>query len=95
MTTSRIARATGQKCQLRVNPELRRKVDADAASIRDAFPSGLSRPALRALHGAGYTDLRQLAKVRERELADLHGMGPKAVGLLRAGLKARNLRFKP
>jgi hypothetical protein len=78
-----------------VNPELKRKVDTDAASIRDGFPTGMSRPALRALYAAGFSELRQLAKVREADIAALHGMGPKAMGLLRAGLQARRLRFKP
>jgi hypothetical protein len=86
---------TRQKCELMVNPELKRKVDTDAASIRDGFPTGMSRPALRALYAAGFSELRQLAKVREADIAALHGMGPKAMGLLRAGLQARRLRFKP
>jgi hypothetical protein len=55
----------------------------------------MSRPALRALYAAGFSELRQLAKVREADIAALHGMGPKAMGLLRAGLQARRLRFKP
>jgi hypothetical protein len=85
---------TRQRCELMVNPELKRKVDSDAASIRDRFPPGMSRPALRALHAAGFNDLRQLARAREADIAALHGMGPKAMGVLRAGLQARRLRFK-
>jgi hypothetical protein len=78
-----------------VNPDLKRRVDADAATIRDAFPPGLARPALRALHAAGFTNLRQLSRARERDVAELHGMGPKALALLSAGLMANKLRFKP
>ena len=88
-------RSTSQRCELMVNPDLKRKVDADAATIREAFPPGLARPALRALHAAGFMNLRQLSKATERDVAELHGMGPKALALLSAGLKSNKLRFKP
>lgn len=57
------------------------------------FPSRLSNPARRALIGAGYTHLEQLAGVSETTLAQLHGMGPKGVEILRAALAERGLRF--
>lgn len=57
------------------------------------FPSGLSRPALRALTGAGYTRLDQLADAREADVAALHGMGPKGIRTLKAALAARGLSF--
>lgn len=57
------------------------------------LPSGLSQPAIRALTGAGYTRLEQLTKVREADVAKLHGMGPKGIETLRAALKARGLSF--
>ena len=84
-----------RKCELRANPELKRKVDVDADRIRENFPKGLARPALRALHAAGFTDLRQLVTATEQEIAALHGMGPKALALLRDALEARSLHFKP
>jgi hypothetical protein len=37
--------------------------------------------------------LEQLTTVEEAELLRLHGMGPKALGLLRAALEARGLSF--
>jgi uncharacterized protein YdhG (YjbR/CyaY superfamily) len=58
------------------------------------FPK-IGSPATRALEAAGYTHLRQLTKVTESELAQLHGMGPKALGILRETLKAQGLSFKP
>lgn len=88
-------RSNSQQCELMVNPGLKRKVDAEAASIHDAFPPGLARPALRALHAAGIMNLRQLSKATEQDVAALHGMGPKALALLSAGMKANKLRFKP
>jgi hypothetical protein len=57
------------------------------------FPNGLSQPALRALLGAGITSLDQLAAIKEADLRKLHGMGPKAIDLLRSALEARGLSF--
>ena len=57
------------------------------------FPK-IGAPAMRALEAAGYTSLKQLTKVTEAELGQLHGMGPKALGILRETLKAQGLSFK-
>jgi len=57
------------------------------------FPK-IGAPATRALEAAGYTNLKQLTKVAEAELAQLHGMGPKALVILREALKAEGLSFK-
>ena len=59
------------------------------------WPRGVAAPAQRALAGAGITRLEQLAKWTESDLRALHGMGPKAIGLLRDALRARGLDFKP
>ncbi|HRW07471.1 MAG TPA: alpha/beta fold hydrolase [Caldilineaceae bacterium] len=58
----------------------------------DGFPK-IGAPALRALNSAGYHSLEELAKVREADLAKLHGMGPKALGILRDALAAKGLAF--
>lgn len=57
------------------------------------FPKAIAQPAMRALKAAGYTQLSQLATVTERDLLKLHGMGPKAVGILRDALAERGLSF--
>jgi hypothetical protein len=57
------------------------------------FPK-ISQPALRALHGAGHVYLEQLTNVTELELSKSHGMGPKALGLLRETLLEKSLNFK-
>lgn len=44
-----------------------------------AFPAGLSGPALRALARAAITSMSDLAAWSPRDLAALHGMGPKAL----------------
>ena len=56
----------------------------------DALPK-IGAPATRALAAAGYTSLRQLAGVSRAELARLHGMGPKALGIIEAALAAHGL----
>lgn len=57
------------------------------------WPPGLAKPAQRALAGAGYTRLEQLARVTETEILQYHGMGPKALATLRQALAARGLSF--
>ena len=57
------------------------------------FPK-LAAPAQRALAGAGYTSLEQLAKVSEDEIKNLHGIGPNVLKQLRAALEAKGLSFK-
>jgi hypothetical protein len=53
----------------------------------------LAAPARRALADAGYVRLEQLARVKEADLAQLHGMGPTAMDALRKALKERGLSF--
>lgn len=62
----------------------------------DSFLDGLPKigaPATRALDAAGYTALRQLAGVPRAELAKLHGMGPKALGIIETALEQHDLRL--
>jgi len=64
-----------------------------SATQKMDFPN-IGKPAQRALTSAGYTNLKQLTKVTEAELGQLHGMGPKALGILRETLKEKGLSFK-
>jgi uncharacterized protein YdhG (YjbR/CyaY superfamily) len=57
------------------------------------FPN-IGSPATRALEHEGYTQLKQLTKLSEVELTQLHGVGPKAVRILKEALKAKGLSFK-
>lgn len=63
-------------------------------SGEDGLPAGIGRPATRALALAGYTRLEQLTQVTERELLQLHGVGPKAVRILRERLGEQGLAFR-
>lgn len=64
-----------------------------AAQTKTQFPPNIGNPARRALEVAGYTTLKQLTKVSEAELGKLHGMGPKALRILRETLEAKGLSF--
>jgi uncharacterized protein YdhG (YjbR/CyaY superfamily) len=55
----------------------------------------LAAPAQRALARAGITSLKQLSKRTERQVAELHGMGPKAIRKLRTLLRANGMGFRP
>jgi predicted flap endonuclease-1-like 5' DNA nuclease len=62
-------------------------------SSDDALPDKLAKPAQRALASAGITQLNQLTTISEAELAKLHGMGPKAIALLRDALTEKGKAF--
>jgi hypothetical protein len=73
-------------CPITKSPSKRVAALKQTAPLQAEFP-GLSQPALRALVAAGVTNLTDLSRVTEPELAALHSMGPKAFGLLRTALK--------
>lgn len=56
------------------------------------FPK-LAKPALRALNGAGYTQLEQLTTVTEADISKLHGIGKNALNSLRDALQQKGLSF--
>jgi hypothetical protein len=55
------------------------------------LPRNIGAPATRALTAAGYTRLSELASVPAAELAKLHGVGPKALRLLREALEQHGM----
>lgn len=57
------------------------------------LPIDLSKPAKRALSGAGLFRLEQLTKIRVEELLKLHGVGPKSIKQLRQALHEQGLSF--
>jgi len=59
----------------------------------DDLPA-IGAPATRALAGAGITRLEQLTALTQAELSALHGVGPRAVGVLRQALADRGLSFR-
>ncbi len=59
-----------------------------------SLPANLSKPAERALHHAGIHNLEDIAKFTKKEISMLHGVGPKAIQVLKHSLSDNSLSFK-
>lgn len=57
------------------------------------FPKSIGNPATNALLHAGYTRLEQLTKVTENDILNLHGVGPRAIKILREILAEKGRSF--
>jgi hypothetical protein len=53
----------------------------------------LAAPARRALANAGITSLDDLTKFTEKQISDLHGVGPNAMRDLQTALDTAGLKF--
>jgi DNA-directed RNA polymerase alpha subunit len=60
----------------------------------DLWPKEIGNPARRALVSSGFTKLEQLTKLSKKELLAIHGVGPKATGILKQMLADKGLSFK-
>ncbi len=58
------------------------------------LPTTIGRPATRALRVAGIETLEQLTEHTEKEILSLHGVGPKAIRLLKVELESLDLSFR-
>lgn len=65
----------------------------DKKKLLSDFPGKMGAPALRALAEAKIKNLAGLAIYTEKELSKLHGMGPKALGMLKDEMRKRKLKF--
>lgn len=65
-----------------------------AASDRIAETVKLSRPALQALAAAGIATFADLANWTRKDIASLHGIGPKTFVLLDPAMTERGVTFK-
>jgi predicted flap endonuclease-1-like 5' DNA nuclease len=54
----------------------------------------IGMPATNALANIGITTLKQVSKLSEKELLAIHGVGPKAVRILKEAFKEVGLSFK-
>lgn len=66
-----------------------------AGEATDEWPLRPENPARRALREIGVTHLKQLSRFSEKELLKMHGIGPKAIRLLREALAQRGWTFAP
>jgi uncharacterized protein YdhG (YjbR/CyaY superfamily) len=83
---------------LRVEDNLKRS-DTRAAKgagsqPESTFLAGLAAPARRALEREGITTLAALSRYSEREILQLHGMGPSTMPKLKRALQQGGLSFK-
>jgi len=60
----------------------------------EAFPAGLSGPALRALAHVQIRSMNDLTKWTEADLGALHGMDPKGIRMLKDGLAHQGRHFR-
>ncbi|WP_258724914.1 hypothetical protein [Cellulomonas sp. NS3] len=65
-----------------------------AASGGVPLPARIGRPALGALAHVGITTLEEVGRMSEADLLALHGVGPKAVRLLREALAAEGVSLR-
>jgi predicted flap endonuclease-1-like 5' DNA nuclease len=63
------------------------------AASTSNLPHGIGNPARNALAVIGITQLEQLTGMSEKEVLKLHGVGPKAVRILKEEMSKRNLAF--
>ena len=57
----------------------------------DGFPRAAGAPARAAFRAAGFGGLEDLTRATAAELLALHGVGPKAIRVVREALAARGL----
>ena len=60
----------------------------------DRWPKGTGNPASSALEHAGFSTLEDSTRLTEKELLAMHGVGPKAIGVLKAALADRGLSLR-
>jgi len=60
----------------------------------DGFMAGISAPVRRALVSKNINTLTDLAQYTEKEILDLHGIGPTAIPKLKSALKDARLSFR-
>ncbi len=59
--------------------------------MKTSLPSTIGRPATSALESANITCLEDLKAISEKDLASLHGIGPKAIRILKTSLDELNM----
>lgn len=59
----------------------------------NSLPAGLAKPGLRALAGAGISHLEQFVEISEKEVRQMHGVGPKAMDIICTALEEQGLTF--
>ena len=82
------------RAKLSDSPVVTRKAPAVSGNDVVWKELGLAAPARRALVNSKITKLQQLSKFRESEIAELHGMGPSALQVLKDAMKRNKFTFR-
>lgn len=61
--------------------------------LRTQFPPSMGKVSRRELASAGFTRFEQLTKTTPEALLAIHGVGPKAIAILRVELATRGMSF--
>lgn len=80
-------------CSITADPKKREEANGATAAIKDNLPAGLAQPALRALAAVGIANLIDFTKIKENDLAKLHGIGANALGKIKAALVEQGFSF--
>ena len=72
----------------------RRRKAAKLTAEETEFPRSMGKVAPRELAVNGITRFEQLTQMTERELLAIHGVGPKAIRILREELQSRGLSLR-
>ena len=91
MTDRKINRQSN--CPISADPQKKQEADRVTEAIKGSLPAGLALPALRALAFAGIKGLADFTKIREGDLAKLHGIGPNALAKIKEALVQEGLSF--
>jgi hypothetical protein len=89
-TRSPISRGS---CAKRFSNERESMSTPDVRPVGD-LPDAIGKTAARELSRNGITSLERVSTHMERELLAIHGVGPKAVGILREVLAEKGLTFR-
>lgn len=76
-----------------IQPRYRDRVSTRDVPAKIGDLPAIGRPANSALLAAGITTLAQVAKHSRADLLAMHGVGPKAIGILADALAERGLTF--
>lgn len=87
------AKAAAKKSKRQMTSKATKIGQTKEAQSATSWPKGVAKPAQRALSAAGYASVEELSTTTEAELAALHGMGPKALKILREALHSKGLSF--
>lgn len=59
--------------------------------MNTSLPTAIGHPATNALNAVNLTCLEDVSRLTEKELASLHGVGPKAISILKQRLDENKL----